>query len=112
MTDPGLQEEVYALLYNENKPEVAILRLNQILRKTPENSDALALRAYSLNRLANTRKQWDYSMIALASADKALTFNPFNDIALTSKGWALIDLGRADEAVPYLVSATKANPAQ
>ena len=71
---------------------------------------AFALKAYSLNKLANARKEWNYSRSALDSAEKALTLNPVNDIALTSKGWALVDLGRAGEAIPYLISATRANP--
>jgi len=36
--------------------------------------------------------------------------NPNDDLALTSKGWALIDLGRANEALPFLQEAVRANP--
>jgi tetratricopeptide (TPR) repeat protein len=39
-----------------------------------------------------------------------LALNPDDDIALTSKGWALIDLGRAGEAVGVLERATMVNP--
>ena len=102
--------EVFELLYAENKPEVAILRLNRILKKTPENSETLALKAYALNKLANARKAWKYSKNAIVSANKALNLNPTNDIALTSKGWALIDLGQPAEATSYLIRATRANP--
>jgi tetratricopeptide (TPR) repeat protein len=35
--------------------------------------------------------------------------NPDNDIALTSKGWALIDLGKPKEAIPVLQMATRVN---
>jgi tetratricopeptide (TPR) repeat protein len=110
MSVSKLHEEVFDLLYADNKPEVAVLRLNRILEKTPENGEALALKAYALNRLANARKEWKYSKNAIASADKALTLNPTNDIALTSMGWALIDLRQPVEATPYLIRATKANP--
>jgi tetratricopeptide (TPR) repeat protein len=110
MNETRLQEEVYDLLYAKNKPECAVLRLNGILEEEPENVEALSLKAYALNKLANTTKDWKYSKSAVTSADKALALNPLNDIALTSKGWALIDLGRARESVTYLVRATHANP--
>jgi len=110
MTDSKLHEEIFDLIYSQKNPEVAILRLNRTLKKTPENSEALALKAYALNKLANARKEWKYSNVALASADRALSLNPNDDTALTSKGWALIDLGRAAYAIPFLVRATNANP--
>lgn len=110
MSVSKLHEEIFDLLYAENKPEVAILRLNLILERTPENSEALALEAYALNKLANARKDWKYSKNAIALADKALALNPTNDIALTSMGWALIDLRQPAEATSYLIRATKANP--
>ena len=110
MTDTKLHEEIFDLIYARKNPEVAILRLNRALEKSPENSEALALKAYALNKLANTRKEWKYSDIALTSADKALSLNPNDDIALTSKGWALIDLGKAVDAIPFLIRATHVNP--
>jgi len=105
-----LREQIFALLYSEKKPEMAILQLNLLLKSTPENSQALALRAYSLNKLASTRKEWRYSQSALEDAERALVLNPDEDLALISKGWALIDLGRAREALPALRRATKVNP--
>ena len=57
MSVSKLHEEVFDLLYVENKPEVAVLRRNRILEKTPENGEALPLKAYALNRLANARKE-------------------------------------------------------
>ena len=110
MTTSKLHEEIFDLIYARKNPEVAILRLNRTLEESPENSEALALKAYALNKLANTRKEWKYSNIALTSAEKALTLNPDDDIALTSKGWALIDLGKAVNAVPFLIRATHVNP--
>jgi tetratricopeptide (TPR) repeat protein len=110
MSDSRLQEEVYDLVYGKHKPELAVLRLNRILEGQPENVQALSLKAYALNKLANAIKDWKYSRSALASAEKALRLNPLNDIALTSKGWALIDLGKAGESIPYLIHATTANP--
>ena len=109
MSDSRLQEEVYDLVYAKHKPELAVLLLNRILEGQPENVQALSLKAYALNKLANAIKDTEYSRRALASAEKALGLNPLNDIALTSKGWALIDLGKASESVPYLIRATTAN---
>ncbi len=86
------------------------MQLNRIIKQTPERSEALALKAYALNKLANSTKEWKYSQNALQNATRALDLNPNDDIALTSKGWALIDLGRAEEAIPQLEKATKANP--
>jgi len=110
MTDSRLHEEIFDLIYARKNPEVAILRLNQVLDRSPENSEALALKAYALNKLANTRKEWKFSDIALTSADRALSLNPNDDIALTSKGWALIDLGKAVDAISFLIHATHVNP--
>jgi len=39
-----------------------------------------------------------------------LTLNANDDIALVSKGWALIDLGKAHEAIQPLQQAVKVNP--
>lgn len=55
MTDTKLHEEIFDLIYARKNPEVAILRLNRALEKSPENSEALALKAYALNKLANTK---------------------------------------------------------
>lgn len=110
MSKPELREQIFTLLYDENKPEMAILQLNRLLKSTPENSQVLALKAYALNKLANARKEWKYSHSALEHADRALLLNPDDDLALTSKGWAQIDVGRAQEALPTLHRATKVNP--
>jgi tetratricopeptide (TPR) repeat protein len=110
MSQSELRDRIFALLYSDNKPEEAILQLNRIIKETPERSEALALKAYALNKLANSRKEWKYSRTALESADRALALNPDDDIGLTSKGWALIDIGRAQEAISPLERATKVNP--
>jgi tetratricopeptide (TPR) repeat protein len=109
MSTSDLREQVFTLLYSE-KPEQAILLLNRIIQQTPERSEAIALKAYALNKLANSLKEWKYSGHALEHADRALVLNPDDDIALTSKGWALIDLRRAQEAIPVLERATAVNP--
>jgi tetratricopeptide (TPR) repeat protein len=106
----NLRDEVFDLLYSKNKLEEAILHLNRILKAAPENSQALALKAYALNKLANTLRDWKYSQTSLVYADHALALNPDDDIALASKGWALIDLGKAQEAIPTLEKAVKVNP--
>lgn len=110
MTVLELREQIFALLYSEKKPEQAILKLNRIIKEAPERSDAIALKAYALNKLANSLHEWKYSQNALEQADRALALNPNDDIALTSKGWALIDLGRPLESLSTLERATKVNP--
>jgi tetratricopeptide (TPR) repeat protein len=105
-----LRDEVFELIYSKNKTEEAILKLNGIIKSSPENSRAIALKAYALNKLANLRKEWKYSKLGLEWAERALALNPDDDIALTSEGWALIDLGRAKEAVGALERATRTNP--
>jgi len=111
MKDSGLRGQIFDLLYSQKKPEQAILQLNRIIKASPEHSEALALKAYALNKLANSLHDWKYTQHAFASAERALAFNPDDDIALISKGWALIDLGRAKDALSPLQRATRANPA-
>lgn len=106
----GLREKIFDLIYAKNKTEEAILQLNGIIKTSPENSQAIALKAYALNKLANTLSEWKYSQQSLEYADRALALNPNDDIALTSRGWALIDLGRANEALPVLRQATRVSP--
>ena len=110
MVTKNLLDGVFDLIYGKNRTEEAILRLNGIIKSSPENSRAIALKAYALNKLANLYKEWNYSQLALEFAERALTLNPNDDLALTSKGWALIDLGRANEAIPVLNQATRVNP--
>jgi tetratricopeptide (TPR) repeat protein len=95
MVTKSLLDEVFDLIYGKNRTEDAILKLNGIIKSSPENSRAIALKAYALNKLANLHREWNYSQMALEFAERALSLNPSDDIALTSKGWALIDLGRA-----------------
>jgi uncharacterized protein len=106
----NLRDEIFELIYSKNRTEEAILKLNGIIKSSPENSRAIALKAYALNKLANLRKEWEYSRFGLENADRALALNPDDDIALTSKGWALIDLRRANEAVSVLEKATRVDP--
>jgi len=110
MSSSDLRERIFNLIYSQNKTEEAILHLNTIIKTAPENSLAIALKAYALNKLANIHREWKYSQKALEYADRALTLNPNDDLALTSKGWALIDLGRANEALSFLREAVRANP--
>jgi len=105
-----LHDEIFELIYSKNRTEEAILKLNGVIKSSPENSKALALKAYALDKLANLRKEWKYSTLGLENAERALALNPDDDIALTSKGWALIDLGRTGEAVGPLERATGINP--
>jgi len=110
MSSSDLRERIFNLIYSKNKTEEAILQLNAIIKTSPENSLAIALKAYALNKLANIHREWKYSQQALEYADRASALNPNDDLALTSKGWALIDLGRAKEALPFLQEAVRANP--
>ena len=107
MQTSDLRERIFDLLYSQMKPEQAVLQLNRILKASPEHSEALALKAYAVNKLANLRKDWTLTQRALEAADRALALNPDNTIGLISKGWALIDLGRAQEALEPLGGATK-----
>jgi tetratricopeptide (TPR) repeat protein len=109
VTSPSLRDEVFTFIYSKKRVDEAILRLNNVIKATPENSEAIALKAYALNKLANIRREWQYSGRALDYAERALALNPNDDIALTSKGWALIDLGRAEEALKPLERATRLN---
>ena len=110
MVTKDLLDEVFDLIYGKNRTEQAILKLNSIIKSSPENSRAIALKAYALNKLANLHKEWKYSRFALEFAERALALNPEDDVALTSKGWALIDLGRSNDAIAVLDLATKVNP--
>jgi tetratricopeptide (TPR) repeat protein len=110
LSSSDLRERIFNLIYSKNKTEEAILLLNAIIKTAPENSLAIALKAYALNKLANIHREWKYSQQALEYADRALALNPNDDLALTSKGWALIDLGRANDALPFLREAVRANP--
>jgi tetratricopeptide (TPR) repeat protein len=110
MSSSDLRERIFNLIYSKNRTEEAILHLNSIIKTSPENSLAIALKAYALNKLANIHSEWKYSQQALEYANRALALNPNDDLALTSKGWALIDLGRANEALPFLREAVRANP--
>jgi len=110
MISKDLRDEIFDLIYSKNKTEEAILRLNGIMKSSPENSRAIALKAYALDKLANLRKEWNFSQLGLECAERALELNPDDDIALTSKGWALIDQGRASEAVSVLERATRVSP--
>jgi hypothetical protein len=110
MSSPDLRERIFDLIYSKNKTEEAILHLNTIIKTAPENSLAIALKAYALNKVANIHREWKYSQKALEYANRALALNPNDDLALTSKGWALIDLGRANEALPVLEEAIRTNP--
>ncbi len=110
MIAESLRDRIFELIYSRNRTEEAILELNGLIKASPENSQAIALKAYALNKLANTRHEWKYSQLALRYAGRALALNPNDDIALTSKGWALIDLGRAQEALSTLQQATRVNP--
>ena len=68
MGSTELRDEIFQLIYSRNKTEEAILKLNGIIKAAPENSQALGLKAYALNKLANLRKEWDYSRRALEFA--------------------------------------------
>jgi hypothetical protein len=107
MTQGDIRDEIFELIYSRRKVEEAILRLNHMIKSAPKNSRAIALKAYALNKLANANKDWKYSEQALDYAERSLLLNPEDDIALTSKGWSLIDLGRPEEALKPLEHATR-----
>jgi tetratricopeptide (TPR) repeat protein len=109
MASSDLRDQIFELIYSKGRVEEAILKLNGIIKSAPENSRAIALKAFALNKFANIRRDWKYSKHALDCAERSLMLNPTDDIALTSKGWALIDLGRTEEALKPLEQASTVN---
>jgi len=71
MVTKNLVDEAFDLIYGKNRAEEAILKLNGIIKSSPENSRAIALKAYALDKLANLRKEWSYSQLALEFAERA-----------------------------------------
>jgi len=45
MSSSDLRERIFNLIYSKNKTEEAILHLNAIIKTSPENSLAIALKA-------------------------------------------------------------------
>ncbi len=73
--------------------------LREILKKEPDNTDALNALGYTL---ADRTKRYEE---AHALIKRALTLIPDNFYVLDSMGWVLYRLGRLEEAIPYLQKA-------
>lgn len=65
MGKASLHDDIFTLIYSRKRVDEAILKLNRIIKATPENSEAIALKAYALNKLANAHREWQYSRLAL-----------------------------------------------
>ncbi|MGD9601994.1 MAG: tetratricopeptide repeat protein [Gammaproteobacteria bacterium] len=82
-----------------NRLDVLEADLREILKREPENSDALNALGYTLaDRTARYEE-------AHALIRRALELTPDNFYVLDSMGWVLYRLGRLEEAVPYLQKA-------
>lgn len=110
LAEENWEKKVWHLIYELRKIREAIEYLDEILRKNHGNDKALAIKANALNELANTEKNWQLSSEAIKCADEALKINANNDTALFNKSWALIDLGKPEEALRYAKKALEINP--
>jgi tetratricopeptide (TPR) repeat protein len=108
--EPDWPLKIWQQIYHSNQPEQAVVRLNRIIRDSPSDARAWALKANALNRIANQRKDWQLTDEALRCAERAIELDDRNDLALTNKGWALIDLGRFQEGLRSCENALEINP--
>ena len=106
----SLHDEIFTLIYSRKRVDEAILKLNRIIRATPENSEAICAQGVRVEQVGECSSGVAVFRACFGLREKALALNPNDDIALTSKGWALIDLGRAEEASRPLEQATRLNP--
>ncbi|MGH8597066.1 MAG: tetratricopeptide repeat protein [Gammaproteobacteria bacterium] len=82
-----------------NRLDVLEADLREILKREPDNSDALNALGFTLaDRTARSEE-------AHALIKRALELTPDNFYVLDSMGWVLYRLGRLEEAVPYLQKA-------
>lgn len=82
-----------------NRLDVLEADLREILKREPDNTDALNALGYTLaDRTARYEE-------AHALIKRALQLTPDNFYVLDSMGWVLYRLGRLEEAVPYLQKA-------
>ena len=78
--------------------------LRSIIRREPENSQALNALGYTL------ADRTDRYIEAEELIDQALELSPNDHYILDSKGWVLYRLGRLEEAILYLRRALDINP--
>jgi tetratricopeptide (TPR) repeat protein len=111
LTDAELEwaERIRKVIYSDNQPEQAVIRLNIIIRENPSNARAWSLKANALNRIANQRKEWQYSREALQCAERAIGLDPQDELAHTNKAWALIDLGHIEDGLRAAEHALELN---
>lgn len=112
MTDPepDWAGRIRRVIDSDNQPEQAVIKLNIVIRETPSNARAWALKANALNRIANQRKEWDYSREALQCAQHAIELDSRDDLAHTNKAWALIDIGQIEDGLSASERALELNP--
>lgn len=96
-----------AMLYDQQgRLEAAERDLRNILTYDPHNATALNALGYILTDKTE-RHEEAYELIR-----QALALNPEEPAILDSMGWVLYNLGRPEEALPYLQDAMKAYPDQ
>ncbi|WP_439510759.1 tetratricopeptide repeat protein [Marinimicrobium koreense] len=96
-----------AMLYDQQgRLEAAERDLRNILTYDPHNATALNALGYILTDKTD-RHEEAYELIR-----QALALNPEEPAILDSMGWVLYNLGRPEEALPYLQDAMNAYPDQ
>ncbi|ROQ20938.1 Flp pilus assembly protein TadD [Marinimicrobium koreense] len=96
-----------AMLYDQQgRLEAAERDLRNILTYDPHNATALNALGYILTDKTD-RHEEAYELIR-----QALALNPEEPAILDSMGWVLYNLGRPEEALPYLQDAMSAYPDQ
>jgi tetratricopeptide (TPR) repeat protein len=108
--EPEWAERIRRMIYSDNQPEQAVIRLNIIIKDDSLNARAWSLKANALNRIANQRKEWHYTREALQCAERAIALDPKDDLAHTNRAWALIDLGQIEDGLRAAEHALELNP--
>ncbi len=96
-----------AMLYDQqDRLEAAEQDLRAVLKYDPHNATALNALGYILTDTTD-RHEEAYELIR-----QALALNPEEPAIMDSMGWVLYNLGRTEEALPYLQEAMEAYPDQ
>jgi tetratricopeptide (TPR) repeat protein len=83
--------------------EEALFLLNRGMAESPDNAEALELKALLLNDLGRVEE-------ALSLFDAVLAQQPGNEKVLMGKGCALMGLGRHEESLPLFGEVLRRNP--
>ncbi|MFU8877596.1 MAG: tetratricopeptide repeat protein [Wenzhouxiangellaceae bacterium] len=104
---PGSDALLYAramAAVQADELELAEQDLRTIIQNDPENAAALNALGYTLSDRTDRQRE-AYRLI-----ETALALDPHNPAILDSMGWVLYRLGRAEEGLPYLERAARAEP--